>query len=85
MSEKKLSLNEMRIEKELKVIKRELEELRFKLERAERTPLDSLPAKEVKKVRMAAKEIKKSAKEVAQKAVRLVRTTDNGPYDDEDE
>lgn len=78
MPMKRADLDEKRIKKELQVIKRELEDIRLKLEVTERVDLDKLSPDAVKRVKEAATEVKKTAEGVATKAIKLVRSTETG-------
>ena len=73
---KRANLDEKRIQKELQVIKRELEDIRLKLELTERVDLDKLPPDAVKRVKKAATEVKKTAEGIATKAIKLVRAVE---------
>lgn len=78
MTKNKINIDSLRIQKEMEFVKRELEELRVRLERTEKADLSKLPLEAAKKVGETATEVMKTASAMVDKAVRVAQTAANG-------
>lgn len=74
MAKNKINIDSLRIQKEMEFVKRELEELRVRLERTEKADLSKLPLEAAKKVGETATEVMKTASAMVDKAVRVAKT-----------
>ncbi len=77
---KNKSLDEKRLQKELEIIKRELEELKVKLELSQKTDISKLPLDAVRKVGETTSEVVKSATDMVDKAVKVAQSVTRSAY-----